>query len=150
MKRNTPRHRERTRNAQRLKRAAAADGRAACEVCGWEPPAALGRTAWGLLHLHHVVPVAAGGSDEADNLTLLCPNHHAIAHRITRHRYGDLSGPRTRGALLRSMRQLEADPAGWLEAKEARSAAVAGWVAEVVAAAVHGDTPPARPEGLEE
>ena len=31
--------------------------------------------------LHHIVPRAAGGSHEADNLTLLCGGHHRALHQ---------------------------------------------------------------------
>jgi 5-methylcytosine-specific restriction endonuclease McrA len=48
----------------------AADGR--CEVCGWHIK----------VHVHHVVPVWQGGGNEPDNLVVLCPNHHAMAHAL--------------------------------------------------------------------
>ena len=34
-----------------------------------------------LLDLHHKKPVHLGGLNTAGNLILLCPNHHALAHR---------------------------------------------------------------------
>ena len=34
-----------------------------------------------VLHVHHIVPRARGGSDDVDNLITLCPNHHAMVHR---------------------------------------------------------------------
>ena len=30
--------------------------------------------------LHHITPISEGGGDTADNLILLCPNHHKQAH----------------------------------------------------------------------
>lgn len=33
-----------------------------------------------LLHVHHVVPVGRGGTNAHYNVTLVCPNCHAIAH----------------------------------------------------------------------
>ena len=33
------------------------------------------------LHLHHVVPVARGGTDEPTNLVCLCSEHHALVHQ---------------------------------------------------------------------
>lgn len=32
------------------------------------------------LHVHHVVPVSHGGSDEVENLTMLCSGHHQLEH----------------------------------------------------------------------
>ena len=33
-----------------------------------------------VLDLHHITPKASGGSDDASNLTYICPNCHRIAH----------------------------------------------------------------------
>jgi hypothetical protein len=33
------------------------------------------------IHLHHKVPVAAGGANTAENLTSLCSQHHRILHK---------------------------------------------------------------------
>ena len=35
------------------------------------------------LHLHHVVPVAKGGTDDPTNLVLLCSVHHALVHQTS-------------------------------------------------------------------
>ena len=35
------------------------------------------------LHLHHVVPVAKGGSDDPTNFVLLCSEHHALVHQTS-------------------------------------------------------------------
>jgi len=32
------------------------------------------------LHIHHRLPVANGGTNDLDNLLLVCPNHHAMMH----------------------------------------------------------------------
>ena len=32
------------------------------------------------LHYHHIVPVSDGGSGNTDNIILLCPNCHKMAH----------------------------------------------------------------------
>lgn len=104
-----------------------------CEVCGWTPPVVLDPKGEGRgLCVHHVVPVACGGSDEDENLVLLCPNHHAIADNLGRTRSRGLEGnryfgPRTREELLETLRRLDVDPDGW-ERDEA--AAVARLVAE--------------------
>jgi hypothetical protein len=33
-----------------------------------------------LLEIHHVTHISRGGTDDADNLTLLCANHHKLVH----------------------------------------------------------------------
>lgn len=55
-----------------------------CEVCRWRPPKALRASpaAKGLLHAHHVVPVSCGGPDDHENLILVCPTCHAVAHAM--------------------------------------------------------------------
>jgi hypothetical protein len=35
------------------------------------------------LHLHHIVPLSQGGSDDQSNLTCLCSGHHALAHQLS-------------------------------------------------------------------
>lgn len=42
-----------------------------CIVCGFDE----------ITEVHHIVPQSHGGTDEPDNLVLLCPNHHALADR---------------------------------------------------------------------
>lgn len=44
---------------------------ARCRICGFDT----------LVHVHHIVHKAKGGDDEITNLIVLCPNHHAMAHR---------------------------------------------------------------------
>jgi hypothetical protein len=51
----------------------------ACEGCAWVPPNLPGFR--GVMHSHHIVPRSAGGSDEPENLAVLCPTCHSIAHR---------------------------------------------------------------------
>ena len=43
-----------------------------CEVCGWKDATR---------DMHHIVPVRKGGKDAVDNLVILCPNHHRLAHQ---------------------------------------------------------------------
>jgi hypothetical protein len=64
------------------------DGR--CALCREQHP----------LHIHHITPVAIGGSNELDNLILLCANHHALADLdvlptglLKRYRDGGLESP---------------------------------------------------------
>lgn len=44
-----------------------------CNYCGEDTPE--------ILQLHHIKPVAEGGSNSPDNLILLCPNCHIKAHK---------------------------------------------------------------------
>lgn len=86
-----------------VKRERAESGRG-CEVCGW----ILRPGDWRSLHAHHVIPVSCGGSDRRENLMVVCPNHHAAAHRCGRRRKAGYDGPRTREDLLRAIVRLEA------------------------------------------
>jgi hypothetical protein len=43
-----------------------------CYACGFSIHA--------ILRVHHRVPVSLGGTDEVENLVLLCPNCHALVH----------------------------------------------------------------------
>jgi hypothetical protein len=93
-----------------------------CEACGWAPPAV--RTPNGrrdsMMELHHVLPSSYGGSRDPENLVLLCPNHHAVAHaawplqqdRPDRPRL-PWRGPADRAAILSELREIDADPAAW-------------------------------------
>jgi hypothetical protein len=40
-----------------------------CMVCGWETA----------VDVHHVTPVRHGGTNDVENLAVLCPNHHRMA-----------------------------------------------------------------------
>lgn len=107
------------------------ENRCRCDVCNWAPPLELlrgeTRMLWRMMHAHHVVPVAAGGADQAGNLVLLCPNCHALAHRL-----GTLSptpnywpeyawkGPTTPDDLLSELRMLLLNPTQWAERKAGR------------------------------
>ncbi len=42
-----------------------------CMVCSFDE----------VVEIHHIIPRYLGGSDELENLALLCPNHHALADR---------------------------------------------------------------------
>lgn len=43
-----------------------------CVVCGWHEAST---------DIHHKIPRGKGGDNTTANLTILCPNHHRMAHR---------------------------------------------------------------------
>lgn len=49
-----------------------------CQLCGWDP-----RDEYdcNLCHAHHIHWLSRGGSDDLENLMLVCPNHHGAIHR---------------------------------------------------------------------
>ena len=53
-----------------------------CAICGWSIPSKIGyhRTHQGGCEVHHIIPVCEGGTEDQDNLILLCPNCHKMAH----------------------------------------------------------------------
>ena len=90
------------------------EGALNCAACGWAAPAALvGRGGDMMVHAHHVVPVACGGSDDPANIVPLCPNHHALAHRLGSQRRGVWYGADSITALLLELRLVETDPHEW-------------------------------------
>jgi 5-methylcytosine-specific restriction endonuclease McrA len=94
--------------AQRMRLRFYREGRYACEACGWRPPDHSWRGAMpGVLHVHHIIPVLAGGPDAEDNLVLLCPNHHALAHLAAPMRSGQHWGPKTREDLFARLREYD-------------------------------------------
>lgn len=57
-------------------------GKLVCEVCQWRLPLEAGGDVRGL-HGHHVAPINEGGSpDDPENVIVVCPNHHTIAHAL--------------------------------------------------------------------
>ena len=54
---------------QAVKRRVVHDRGSACEICGWDRDS---------VDLCHIVDRADGGSDDPENLVLLCPNHHRL------------------------------------------------------------------------
>lgn len=66
------------------RKAAAAAGSLACEVCGFDFEAAYGELGAGYIEVHHVKPVHTlkpGTTIKLDDLSLLCSNCHRMAHR---------------------------------------------------------------------
>lgn len=51
--------------------------RGECQLCLWAPRDIYGRN---LCHAHHIHWLSRGGSDELENLMLVCPNHHVAIH----------------------------------------------------------------------
>lgn len=85
-----------------------------CECCRWKPPAPLlaGNKQLFLLHAHHIISVSRGGSDNPENLVLLCANCHAIADYLG----GRNAVPdpiRTREELMGHLLLLTTDPEAW-------------------------------------
>lgn len=81
-----------------------------CEACGYGPPAILRRR---VLQVHHVVPVAQGGTTTVTNLAVLCPTCHRIAHALWPATSSSLSAPVDRPGLVIALRQLQANPEVW-------------------------------------
>ncbi|HEV2130080.1 MAG TPA: HNH endonuclease [Longimicrobiaceae bacterium] len=56
-----------------------------CAVCGLDLAERYGEAARGLIHVHHLVPIAEIGSDYSvdpiADLRPVCPNCHAVIHR---------------------------------------------------------------------
>jgi hypothetical protein len=55
-----------------------------CAICQWQASENLVRVngRYQYSHgneIHHITPVSEGGTDEDDNIILLCPNHHKLA-----------------------------------------------------------------------
>lgn len=81
-------HRVRERNAklvaQRKVNAKQADGRVACEGCGFDFEAAYGERGADFIECHHTVPVSSlrpGSRTRIADLALVCPNCHRMIHR---------------------------------------------------------------------
>ena len=55
-----------------------------CALCGWQVTSELLKLKgkWQYAYgneIHHIIPVQEGGTDNWDNVILLCPNHHKAA-----------------------------------------------------------------------
>jgi hypothetical protein len=84
--------------ARRYRRKRATGG---CEVCGWKPPAQT------VLAVHHVIPLACGGTDADENLIVLCPKHHALARSVGKRTGKRYSGPRNKASFTLALRKAE-------------------------------------------
>jgi HNH endonuclease len=78
-----------------------------CEVCKW------GRGFESSLVGHHMTPIAKSGDPGEANVIVLCPNHHALAHKIRTilaYHKGRLSRTVTRQGLKNEISSFEQDP----------------------------------------
>lgn len=92
-----------------------------CEICGWRPPIfpTYNTSCTGparALHVHHILPRYVGGKDDPENLILLCPNHHAVAHGVSG-LWITIKGDYvvTRERLVEVLHLADQDPTGWLD-----------------------------------
>jgi hypothetical protein len=46
-------------------------GNLPCEICGWNECTR---------DIHHILPISKGGKNTLNNVIVLCPNHHRMAH----------------------------------------------------------------------
>src|SRR5438552_2296496 len=98
-------------NIARFRKKLDREGRLRCEVCGWAPSEYLlkffvhGR----LIQIHHLLPISCGGTDDEENLLILCPNHHAIADAfgMVLAKRGESPELRTRQGLIDFLRRLD-------------------------------------------
>lgn len=47
-----------------------------CSICGWNESTC---------DIHHIVPKSKGGTNDADNLIIVCPNCHRVIHTTSRY-----------------------------------------------------------------
>lgn len=84
-----------------------------CAICGWKPPVFLTKAhIRTFLTIHHMIPSADGGSDDPDNLIILCPNCHSLADYLPSIIVMP-SGAERRDALISHLRLLNEDPESW-------------------------------------
>jgi predicted restriction endonuclease len=123
------------------------NGQVQCEICGWHAPEflqeMLGRSCFAV-NAHHVLPVACGGSDELDNLVLLCPNHHAIADLLSG-RFNKGRGNKNnsfitdKAELIEMLRLIDDDPAAWQAQMEERFSREQGEITELLSKLLSSD-----------
>lgn len=54
-----------------------------CELCGYTP------THSGVLYVHHIKPIQYGGTNDINNLSIVCEKCHADCHGYTKKNYMD-------------------------------------------------------------
>ena len=83
-----------------------------CIVCGYVGP--ISKTC---LHGHHMVPHSWGGENTKENIIILCPNHHAIAHAMCNGRKSQQFIDNVlcdKHTLVANIISYESDPRKWL------------------------------------
>jgi hypothetical protein len=115
---------DRSKATQKARTEALWENRFRCSACNWEPPALLRGVIAGGIAVHHVIPVACGGSDDPSNLLLLCANCHALAHAIcTKSHYSsgthkEYFGPLTAKDMCAELKLLLQSPESWQAQRE--------------------------------
>ena len=122
-------------------------GQVKCQICDWQAPdflqAMFGRSSFAV-NLHHVLPVACGGTDEPENLVLLCPNHHAIAD-ILSGRFNKGRGNKINSfitdkiELIEMLSLIDSDPVKWQEEMEERFAQMQADATNILSDLLHSD-----------
>ena len=69
---------ERTKRLKPIRERKLAAHEGKCAICGWSAKSPVLRSNG--CELHHIIPVAEGGTEEWNNIILLCPNCHRLAH----------------------------------------------------------------------
>ena len=59
-----------------------------------------------MLHAHHVLPVRAGGQHKIENMIMLCPNCHGIAHNFWPIYHGKYMGPKIKSDFILKMKKI--------------------------------------------
>lgn len=83
-KQNTPRIAHRAKRVNKVSQHIYDAYNHRCAICGWRATEELIKVRGGVQRsygneIHHIQPVSKGGGESADNLILLCPNHHKQA-----------------------------------------------------------------------
>ena len=90
-----------------------ADKNVCCAACAWKPSVFLTKAhARTSLSIHHMVSSADDGSDEPDNLIILCPNCHSTADYLPNMIVMPL-GEERRNSLIRHLQLLNNEPEEW-------------------------------------
>lgn len=112
MRRQSP---ERGTATRRYKASKHSDGEFSCEACDWIPFGGVLQSArLKILTAHHVIPVTCDGSHDDENLIVLCPNCHAVAHFIGSRVGKTWYGATTKAELIAQLQRIALDPQGYV------------------------------------